>query len=67
MRLLVTKVIKVLIFIVCSVAVLADVAFVAWATRNPLIVVPVTLAAAYLAYAAARYTVFTMDGKNKIG
>jgi hypothetical protein len=67
MRLLVRKVIKFGIFIVCSVALLTDVAFVAWATRNLLIVVPVTLAAAYLAFAAARYTGFTMDGKDKIG
>ena len=57
MRLLVAKVIKFLIFIVCSVALLADVAFVAWATRNLLIVVPVTLAAAYLASAAAHWTI----------
>ena len=57
MRLLVTKVIKFLIFIACSIALLADVAFIAWATRNLLIVVPVTLAAAYLAYAATHWTI----------
>ena len=57
MRLLVTKVIEILIFIACSIALLADVAFIAWATRNLLIVVPVTLAAAYLAYAAAHWTI----------
>jgi hypothetical protein len=53
----VTKVIKFLSFIACSIALLADVAFIAWATRNLLIVVPVTLAAAYLAYAAAHWTI----------
>ena len=52
-----TKVIEILIFIACSIALLADVAFIAWATRNLLIVVPVTLAAAYLAYAAAHWTI----------
>ena len=57
MRLLVAKVIKFLIFIVCSVALLADVAFVAWATRNLLIVVPVTLAAVYLALLTAHWTI----------
>ena len=53
----VTKVIKFVIFIMCSMALLADVVFIAWATRNLLIVVPVTLAAAYLAYAAAHWTI----------
>jgi hypothetical protein len=47
------NIVKVVIFI----ALLADVAFIAWATRNPLIVVPVALAAAYLAYAAAHWTI----------
>ena len=56
MRSLVTKFIKFVIFIVCSMALLADVAFVAWATRNLLVVVPVALAAVYLAYAAAHWT-----------
>ena len=58
-----TKVIKFLIFIVCSIALLADVAFIAWATRNLLIVVPVTLAAAYLAYAAAHWTISKLPQK----
>ncbi|MFZ0260458.1 MAG: hypothetical protein WBE94_18975 [Pseudolabrys sp.] len=51
------NIIKFLIFIACSIALFADVAFIAWATRNPLIVVPVTLAAAYLASAAAHWTI----------
>jgi Flp pilus assembly protein TadB len=48
---------KVVIFIASCIALLVDVAFIAWATRNPLIVVPVALAAAYLAYAAAHWTI----------
>ena len=51
------NIIKFLIFIACSIALFADVAFIAWATRNALIVVPVTLAAAYLASAAAHWTI----------
>jgi len=48
---------------VCSVALLADVAFIAWATRNLLIVVPVNLAAGYLTYAAAHWTIAKLPQK----
>jgi hypothetical protein len=51
------NIVKVLIFNASCVALFADVAFIAWATRNALIVVPVTLAAAYLASAAAHWTI----------
>ena len=51
------NIVKVLIFIASCLALLADVAFIAWATRNLLIVVPVSLAAAHLAYAAAHWAI----------
>jgi Flp pilus assembly protein TadB len=55
--------VKVLIFIASCIALLADVAFIAWVTRNLLIVVPVTVAAAYLAYAAAHWTISKLPQK----
>ena len=58
------NIVKVLIFIASWIALFADVAFIAWATRNPLIVVPVTLAAAYLAYAAAHWTILKYRKNN---
>ena len=51
------NIVKVLMFIASCIGLFADVAFIAWATRNTLIVVPVTLAAAYLAFAAAHWTI----------
>jgi len=50
---------KLLVFVLVSTVLLADVGFVIWATKfNLLIVVPVALAACYLGYIAAYYTVF---------
>jgi len=41
-----------------SIALLADVAFIVWATSlNFLIVMPALLSACYLAYLAAQYTI----------
>ncbi|MFZ0064821.1 MAG: hypothetical protein WAK90_01505 [Pseudolabrys sp.] len=52
------KVIKFVIFIVCTMALLADVAFIILATQfNLLIVLPSVLSAAYLCYAAAHLTI----------
>lgn len=52
------KVIKFVIFIVCTMALLADVAFIILATQfNLLIVLPSVLSAAYLSYAAAHLTI----------
>jgi len=52
------KVIKFVIFIACSMALLADVAFIIWGTQfNLLIVLPSVLSAAYLSYAAACLTI----------
>jgi hypothetical protein len=52
------KVINFVIFFVCSVVLLADVAFIIWAMRlNLLIVLPSVLSGAYLWYAAACLTI----------
>ena len=49
---------KIVIFLLVFVALVADVAFVTWATKlNYWIVVPVALSAAYLAYMAAHLTI----------
>jgi hypothetical protein len=53
----VPKIVKFLILIACVVGLLADVAFIVWATRNLLIAVPVVFSAAYLSYAAAYWTI----------
>jgi len=58
-----TKTVKLLIVIASCVALAVDVAFIAWATRDPLIVAPVTLAAAYLAYAAVYWTILKLPQK----
>jgi len=51
---------KLLVFVLLSTALLADVGFIIWATKfNLLIVVPVALAACYLGYLAAYYTVLS--------
>jgi hypothetical protein len=53
-----SKIVKFATFIACSGLLLADVLYVAWATKlNLLIVVPVALSAAYLSYAAANWTI----------
>jgi hypothetical protein len=52
------KIVKFLIFVVSSMALLADVAFVVWATKfNFLIVTPVVVSAAYLSYLVAYCTI----------
>jgi hypothetical protein len=52
------KVVKFLIFIVCCIALLADVAFIIWTMQlKLLIVVPAVLSAAYLSYLAAYWTI----------
>jgi len=49
---------KTLFFMLASIALLADVSFIVWATSlNFLIVVPALLSACYLAYLAAQYTI----------
>lgn len=51
---------KLLVFVLVSAVLLADVSFVVWATKfNLLIVIPVALAVAYLGYVAAYYTVLS--------
>ncbi len=52
------KVVKFLIFIVSVMALLADVAFIIWATQLKLLItVPAVLSAAYLSYLAAYWTI----------
>jgi len=52
------KVVNLLIFIVVSAALLADVAFIIWAIQwKLLIVVPAVLGAAYLSFVAAHWTI----------
>ena len=52
------KILRVLIFFAVTVALAADVVVIAWATKlNFLIVVPVVLSAAYLAYMAAHWAI----------
>jgi len=57
------KVAAFLIVIASCAALAVDVAFIAWATRNPLIVVPAAFAAAYLAYAAVYWTIMKSPQK----
>ena len=58
------KIIKFLIFVVSFAALWADVAFIVWGTQFSLvIVVPATLSAAYLSYAAARWTILKLPQK----
>ena len=58
------KIIKFLIFVVSFAALWADVAFIVWGTQfNFVIVVPATLSAAYLSYAAARWTILKLPQK----
>src|SRR5262249_48918450 len=54
------KIVKFLILLLVSVALVTDVAFITWATKlNFFIVVPVVLSAAYLAYMAAHMTIWS--------
>jgi len=58
------KIVKFLIFVVSFVTLWADVAFIVWGTQfNFVIVVPATLSAAYLSYAAARWTILKLPQK----
>jgi membrane-bound acyltransferase YfiQ involved in biofilm formation len=62
------KVIRFLIFIIISMALLADVVFIIWATNlNALVVAPALLSACYLAYLAAHYTISKSKTVNATG
>ena len=58
--------IKSLVFILVSGALLVDLGFIIWATKsNFLIVLPAVLSAFYLVYLAAYYTILTADEEDK--
>ena len=58
--------VKPLLFMLASAALLADVVFIFWATKlNLLIVVPAVLSACYLSYVAAHYTILDEDEEDK--
>jgi len=63
-----SKVIKFLIFIIVSMALLADTVFIIWATNlNALVVAPALLSASYLVYLAAHYTILKSETATAVG
>ena len=58
--------VRLLLLMLASAVLLADVGFIIWATKlNFLIVVPALLSACYLFYIAAHFTIIKLDEKDK--